>query len=73
MSLGDFNGIVLNQVEGISSEPVFVASKPVYNSDKIPFVFPVDLVDRRIDLANASKPGKRGWTENDEFLFVIPR
>lgn len=65
--------LFLNGIETISNEPVFVATQPIYNSDKIPFLFRVDFVDRSIALTNSSKMGGRGWNEDGEFLFVVPK
>lgn len=65
--------LFLNKVEAISSEPIFVATKPIYNSEKIPSICRVNFLDRSIMLTSTSKFGGRGWTENDQFMFMIPR
>lgn len=65
--------LFLNKVEAVSSEPIFVATQPIYNSEKIPFIYRVNFLDRSIMLTNTSKFGGRGWTENDQFLFMLPK
>ena len=65
--------LFLNEIETISNEPIFVATQPVYNSDKIPFIFRVDFVDKSVVLTNSSTMGGTGWVENDEFLFMLPK
>jgi len=65
--------LFLHEIEEISDEPIFVATEPVYNKEKVPFIFRVDFRNRSIDLTNSSKFGGKGWTKDDEFMFVIPR
>jgi hypothetical protein len=65
--------LLLNEMERFMDNPIFVATQPFYNLDKTPFIFRVDFKDRSIMLINSSKSGGKGWSENDEFMFMVPR
>ncbi len=67
--------LFINDVDEVLEEDVFVASEPICSNDleKTPFILRVNFTKRNIFLTNSSKLGGRGWSQDDEFIFMVPR